>query len=125
MKDRGAKPLRVPYKQALELKKLGFDEDCQGFYTDDGIYFSNNTPIYSLTFSCKAPLFERVFQWFRNRYNLSVEIQTPIAENEKWNPSIHKIHIFGNHFDNDGFDTYEEAQLACLKRLIDMALLKN
>lgn len=119
------KDLCVPYKQSLELKNLGFDEACQGFYTDDGIYFGNNTPIYSLTFSCKAPLFERAFEWFRNRYKLSAEIQTPDGSNGNWHPSVHKINGFGNYFDNDGFDTYKEAQLACLVKLIEMALLNN
>jgi hypothetical protein len=39
----------IPYEQALSMEKLGFVERCFGFYTLEGYYFPNTTPLNSLT----------------------------------------------------------------------------
>jgi hypothetical protein len=71
----------VPYAEALGLKKLGFDEPCFAFY-DESLYFPNNENQYG-TFcnqkldasSCSAPTFSQVFRWFRENYDLHVQIR--------------------------------------------------
>lgn len=126
----------VLYEEALTLKELGFDEEsiC--------LYKSNKECIAvdqhwgaSLTGICKkdgywineneylAPLYSQVFRWFREKHNLSFECYTPDGKEGKWKPQIHKINGYGNYYDNDGFDSYEEAELNGLKKLIE--IVKN
>lgn len=109
----------VPYEIALKLKELGFNDECFGFYSSDGIFHINGT-IFCPPYSCDAPLFQQAFQWFREKHNLSAEIQTPdMGGKGMWLPGIHKINGWGNYFDNNGFDSYKEAELECLKELIN------
>ena len=107
----------IPYQEALELKELGFDEPCFGFYiasqlvvTSDTVYNSSDIPV------CKAPLYQQTFRWFREKYNLFGQV------------NIHTYFIY--KISNDKFEmikqydkltnTYEEAELACLRKLIEI-----
>ena len=107
----------IPYEQALELKELGFDELCMagydkdfigklyiGFSTDDGALF--NTEYYIL-----APLYQQAFRWFRENHNLHHEIE--------YNGYEYVGYVSG--MTANIFKTYEEAELACLKKLIEIA----
>ena len=94
----------VPYEQALALKELGFDEPCLMYYdyswtlVDSGVY------------ECKAPLYQQAFRWFREKYNLNYVI----VKAESWFYTINGCNT------QEGFNTYEEAELACLKKLIEI-----
>ena len=83
----------IPYKQALALKELGFDEPCFGFYekeilkptsyvndfyhgTNHGVDFEN---IFK---TIPAPTFSQVFRWFRDKYGLISYIQTSYVTHE-------------------------------------------
>lgn len=124
----------VPYQEALALKELGFDEPCFAYYTDEeskfipasysqeGIYPTNSDLIQDWI---STPLYQQAFRWFREKYALVAEIQAPDGKDGKWNPTIHKVYGFGNHYDNDGFNTYEEAELACLRKLIEIVKQKE
>jgi len=118
----------IPYEQALELKQLGFDEPCFAFY-DESLYFPNNENQYG-TFCnqkldvpfCSAPLYQQVFRWFREKYNLDISINTVYS---KYNEILSRKYsgVIDNEgvFTNVGFyDTYEEAELTCLKKLIEI-----
>jgi hypothetical protein len=77
----------IPYKLALELKQLGFDEPCFGRY-----YYKESYPILNpnsgeteLVFefgqyikqteiTILAPLYQQAFRWFREKYELVHEI---------------------------------------------------
>ena len=130
--------LFIPYTQALALKELGFDEPCimcyYGISRDDkfdGLYLHTgtgkvcNTHLKEEEDGITAPLYQQAFKWFREKHNLNAEIQAPDGSNGKWNPTIHKIKGFGNYYDNDAFETYEEAELACLKKLIEIVEPKS
>jgi len=111
----------IPYEQALALKELGFDESCYNQYTDGTLDLPCTKYDYpDCVESIPAPLYQQAFRWFREKYNLVAEIQAPDGKNGKWNPTIHKAYGFGNHYDNDGFNTYEKAELACLRKLIEI-----
>jgi len=120
----------IPYEEALALKKLGFNEKCFACFDEKQIfgltvmsikkYYTNSKED---TWNCAAPLYQQVFRWFREEHQLSFECKTPDGKNGKWFPGVHKVNGFGNYYDNDGFATYEEAQLACLKKLIE--IVKN
>lgn len=120
----------VSYEIALKLKQLGFDEPCFTYYyeltsnlrTHLGVDI-NNAWTYSgnkkLGFTL-APLYQQVFRWFRNKYDMDISINTIYY---KYNENISKKYrvVIDNKtvFTNVGFyDTYEEAELACLNKLI-------
>jgi hypothetical protein len=68
-----------------------------------------------------APTFSQAFRWFREKYQLHSTI-TSISQ-ESWQWHIQKPgQQLGKLYDED-FYTYEEAELACLKRLIE--IVKN
>jgi hypothetical protein len=103
----------IPYEQALSMEKLGFVERCFGFYTLEGYYFPNTTPLNSLTYGCDAPLYQQAFRWFREKYELDGFVFNS-------GDSKYSFNISDNYFLNT---TYEEAELACLKQLIE--IVKN
>jgi len=98
----------IPYKQALELKELGFDEPC--FTTALGIDITLKSDV-------KMPLYQQAFRWFREKYSLHGEI---FGQLRPANNFMYALKIAGTDIMNDGFKTYEEAELACLKKLIEI-----
>jgi hypothetical protein len=114
----------VPYEQALALKELEFDGPCFGVYiaghlmiTYDSIYNSTDIPVV------KAPTFSQAFRWFREKGYLSYIEVFNDGKYDYTNVSSY----FSEEVDyNDGpFDTYEEAELACLKKLIEIVEIKE
>lgn len=118
----------VPYEQALALKELGFDEPCfKGFYNKVDIYstvfnpvdFNNKSPDQPMI---SAPLYQQVFRWFRETHNIEGQVK---SWKEKggviWHYSIQKVgepSIFRSI--DCAASTYEEAQLKCLQKLIEI-----
>jgi hypothetical protein len=111
----------IPYKEAFELKQLGFDEPCLSYY--EGESFSYHlASIKGDDYIIPAPLFQQVFRWFRDKKlsDMCVCRYQSIEDGGVcYYYSITKD--FGieetRHF-KEGFFTYEEAELACLKKLI-------
>ena len=132
----------VPYEQALALKELGFDEDCFGCYTEKkevivrvGDYrsFQNNDSedVIIRDFNSyengtvSAPLYQQAFRWFREKYKISGEISSDYYLEGKDNEWEYNIYQLGK--EDDGyvgtipiFKTPEDAELACLKKLIEI-----
>ena len=115
----------IPYEQALELKELGFDEECFAFYD----YYTKGAPlkIYDSQSDCigeAAPLYQQAFRWFRDRKLSDCCVCRYQGNNDG---GIYYYYVitkdFGveetRHF-KEGFFTYEESELACLKKLIDI-----
>jgi hypothetical protein len=123
------------YPEALELKQLGFDEPCFAFY-DESLYFPNNENQYG-TFcnqkldasSCSAPTYSQAFRWFRDKHQLVHHmywVYKKMYDGVDWIFHIKGINMINNNVvphDETRFETYEEAELACLKKLIE--LIKN
>lgn len=106
----------IPYEQALELKELGFDEPCFG-------YFRNKEVVIEFCFNdiiLTAPLYQQAFRWFREKHGLYKEIRkaSSIVNEFKFVEIYYKDN---KDFFIGGHDTYEEAELACLKKLIEIA----
>ncbi len=123
----------IPYEQALELKELGFDEPCFGFY-DESLYFPNNENQYG-TFcnqkldpsSCSAPLYQQAFRLFRDSYNLFSTINVDKTMEPKFCYSIARYETsqffegwYDEVFNSDLYYTQEEAELDLLKKLIEI-----
>ena len=112
----------VPYEQALALKELGFDEPCFGFYND----MENNKPMGG-NFPCdgrnSAPLYQQAFRWFREKHDLHSCV-APVYEDEISKVIVYWFWIqgFDSFEDEDiNYKTPEEAELECLKKLIEIA----
>jgi hypothetical protein len=126
----------VPFELSLKLKLIGFDEPCLAVYRGGSLYGSGTSvnryyddghweleknsnyggKIYQWV---SAPTFSQVFRWFRENYNLKGCI-TPV-EYLDGTPDTYHWSIYDNY--NSGNDqlTYEEAELACLEKLIEIA----
>jgi hypothetical protein len=142
----------VPYELAVKLKELGFDMECFGrFYTKPGCkmfsvdekgrpYPIKNTPkkLYTLGEDfvlndnnvITAPLFSQAFRWFREKHKI-ISVIDFTCEGDNWedveyNVKLSEIEHFKTHdtFVGHGYKTYEEAELACLDKLIEI-LEKN
>ena len=66
------------YEIALKLKELGFNELCFGFYYNENnfeIAIPDVVKVICDKFNyIKAPLWQQVTTWFRNKYKISIEI---------------------------------------------------
>ena len=119
----------VPYEQALVLKELGFDEPCFGIWMERGkkhdvIYVAKqeNAWMAEQNEGILAPLFQQVFRWFRETYNLHSCV-APVYEDETKKVILYWFWIQGfDDFDSENIDykTPEEAELACLIKLIEI-----
>ena len=109
----------VPYEQALELKELGFDEECLGNFADDEKYtlFTNGNRPGKID----APTFSQAFRWFREKYGLYSWITMELGATLSFCWIITGENKSTEH--KAFFKSYEEAELACLIKLIE--IVKN
>jgi hypothetical protein len=121
----------IPYEQALALKELGFDEPCMAGYDISTnqlfIGYEHNHDFYT-----QAPLYQQAFRWFRENHNLYAEVK--VEDSVKLGGQKFYWIVFGacKSFegslwircleDSNGVmsNTYEEAELECLKKLIEI-----
>ena len=129
--------LFVPYQPSLDMKELGFDEPCLAFFWNTGKFYTCADYVHTISYhtqnqlgdynydSTSAPLYQQAFKWFREKYRLYLDID-PM---EKYNfyYTIYDITQNKNEkIENEMyvFDsperTYQEAELACLKKLIEI-----
>jgi len=120
----------VPYNSALRMKALGFDEPCFTYYSSKGslvtglIEIAEGFNVEDLNKGTLAPLFQQAFKWFRDEHKLYNRPLTALRNLDNktvhYNglpsktPSIYTIF----------YDTYEEAELACLEMLLDIVETK-
>jgi hypothetical protein len=114
------KELFVPYEPSLALRELGFDEPCIGYYNK---YKKINNYEFWATVDCninnlKAPLYQQAFKWFREKYSLYPSIISPDKNNHFF--TIVGEDLYESDDEQDNFDTPEEAENACLKKLIEI-----
>ena len=115
----------IPYEQALALKELGLDEPCFGFYNNaDGNVWIKHAVDESIkniyTGDFEAPLYQQAFRWFREKYKLDGKPEYFLND---W-----YCFIINDMKEEDTsrrlfteFPSYEEAELECLKKLIEIA----
>jgi hypothetical protein len=122
----------ISYEQALALKELKFDEPCLGWW-------STTTPNIELmieevfpgefkTSTLLAPLYQQAFRWFREKYKLFGCIDLHISTPTHWYIRIDDIikndYMYHSEDENLKYNTYEEAELACLDKLIEIVKSK-
>ena len=113
----------ISYEQALALKELVFDEPCLGYYLTSTLFISNDVVYNSTDFPViKAPLYQQVFRWFRDKYELYHEIIREKGINDS--SYIRFIPIIQFKIKKKVLytpsSTYEEAELKCLNKLIEL-----
>lgn len=139
----------VTYPIGLRLKALGFDEPCFGYYVDGelrginlGIEELGGIEPYYQRFGfhtlsnhdidnpnkivVTAPTYSQAFRWFREKYNAVCEI----IRKEDGNHSEFIGWVFINNRKIDVVSywdskTYEEAELACLNKLLEIVESKS
>jgi len=105
----------VPYELALRMNQLGYkkegvDEDCFAFYDEEEYLFTVREQDDIDEEWLIAPTFSQAFRWFRENHDLNYVI----VKAESWFYTINGCNT------QEGFNTYEEAELACLKKLIEI-----
>ena len=115
----------LPYELALELKQLGFTEPCLASYYHAGRRLDICEYINHGEYTVLAPTYSQAFRWFREKYNIDVSINTVYSKyNENTSKKYGGVTDNESVFTNVGFhNTYEEAELACLKEMIK--IVKN
>jgi hypothetical protein len=119
----------VSYEIALALKELGFEEPCFGAWVNNELFITENEKpkIQSLSINqCTAPLYQQCWRWFREKYNITVYLY-PYFENQYQElkglkPDGYRYITFP-YGKSRMYETYEEAELGCLVKLIE--IVKN
>jgi hypothetical protein len=110
----------IPYEQALELKELGFDEPCFAWYVSESYGLEYGEVIKSdlIRDGIVAPTYSQAFRWFREKHDL----MSVIGYSRGWKYSflIETIEEHKTIIVVDTINTYEEAELECLKKLIEI-----
>ena len=108
------------YTQSLALKELGFKERVSRYF-ENGKFklypeihgWDFNT---SFTTCVSAPLKSQVFEWVRNEYKIQSLIQEYMLNTY--------MYTIDDGINSDisvvGFETYEEAESACIDKLIEL-----
>jgi hypothetical protein len=95
----------VTYEQALALKELGFEYEK---------FYNYTSPMTNL-----APLKQQVFRWFREKYNFKscIMFRHSMEDDKEYYDWL----IKGQEVVYRHFTTYEEAENACIDKLIELA----
>jgi predicted GNAT superfamily acetyltransferase len=116
----------VTYEQAVALKELGFNEKCMGYFDvrlehQIGNFDFTEIKGYDKSIAALSPLKQQAFRWFREKYELIglIEIGTQefnydIYDNIKDRSILGTARLSYN-------DIYEEAENACIDKLIQIA----
>jgi hypothetical protein len=113
----------VPYELALELKELGFDEECLDCYNHKGNLWGMRLSQQStVDGACLAPLYQQAFRWFRENklsdcYVYRYQERTDGSINYGYS-ILNNFGIEETRFIKENYTSYEDAELACLKHLI-------
>ena len=123
----------IPYEQSVALKELGFDEPCMGYYIELKNPIEGLLKIGLDNEYLQAPLYQQVFRWFREKYEFYHTIDTYFNEDNTLNE--HCWYVYQNSDDRMKHQlkmlnsseihqvelTYEEAENACIDKLISIA----
>lgn len=112
----------VTYEQALALKELGFNDYCYRGYDKNQMLFyseqeSGHLLNYSVGMNVSAPLKQQVFRWFREKYFYLYKIHKHAPNRFSYSYE----NKYGIHVYKYNFNTYEEAESACIDKLIELA----
>lgn len=117
----------IPYKESLQMKKLGFDEPCFAWYRtrevikgSGALNFDTDGGMLNCLLQgdgvCAAPLYQQAFRWFYTQHKLWSLIRIGYGY-EPWFDFI--IQNSDMTFEPaESWSTPNKARLACLRKLI-------
>ncbi len=117
----------IPYEQALELKELGFKYGCQRFYNKNKKIkwsFANGLgqEYFNQSDAVAAPLYQQAFRWFDENTSFQGFVIASLKEGHfDW--EILNLDTEEKIECKEYYHTRLEAELACLKKLIE--IVKN
>lgn len=107
----------APYEESFELQELGFGERC--FRYQEIPRLADNKFIDRI----RIPTWQQAFRFFREKYNLFSAVNVDQTMEPKFCYSISKYAEDSDWavlvFNSDLYYTYEEAELALLRKLIE------
>ena len=122
----------IPYEQALALKELGFDKPCIAMYEHNTKKLKPRSGLCPSWFNdtndndtperwfMSAPLYQQAFRWFREKYKL-FPLQTG---NEHYTAFSLDMEFLSFVRANKNPNHFEEAELECLNKLIEIIKIK-
>jgi len=109
----------VPHQESLELEEIGFNEPCFGYWKSKNWLIQEKTRTDGYTHAdqeCLAPTYSQAFRFFREKHNIS-----------SWIYNSDMINFFYTILQggrivkaNNSYESYEEAELEYLKKLIEI-----
>lgn len=137
----------IPYEESIALKQLGFNEECLcSMYTDIPFNKTAGNPIKTLRIGCgdkdtdainisetqkfansnyadyfiAVPLYQQAFKFFREKYEFYPHFFSKENGSFVW---CIRWYVTEVQQDTPYLEarTYEEAELACLRKLIEIA----
>ena len=140
----------VQRERSAALRDLGFNEKCMAYHGKQssmmGLLYSNlyngNTFHNAVAtpsdkhLDVYAPTYRQAFKFLKKKYNMSPHINTHITNGKHSCSVIHDMYNNGSLHpdlitvgDKTGtavvFDEYEDAEMACLDKMIALAKTKN
>ena len=120
----------IPYELAVKMKALGFDEPCFSFYMggfkDLGkIKYVNPSNVAET--NVLAPTFSQAFRWFREKHDYAgfIQLVDPEYGGDYGYVIYYNLNYLAVDHWNKGFNSYEEAELACLDKLLEIVESKS
>jgi hypothetical protein len=116
----------IPYKQAIALKELGFDEPCLKFYANGKLVLgldtdnvdANNKPSQYNQLFVSAPTYSQTFRWFREKHKIFPYTYT--GNGNLFHYCMFIKYKDNQYHSNDLYLSNEEAELECLKKIIEL-----
>ena len=117
----------IPYEQALTLKELGFDEPCFKVKLKSKPQFDYTQSDYDdfpeqKELEVGVPLYQQAFRWFREKgLNYAINpYYSDTTDTVKYELIVYNIGGSSPMSKPIMFKTHEEAELECLKKLIEI-----
>ena len=127
------KTLFLPYRLAVKMKEIGFDEECLAYYkienNEFSFYENGRWDIININLknseikNCTAPLYQQAFDWFRSKgYQISIWVDPEQEDSCMTEIFFDKQYLF----ESREYRPYKETRQECLEKLIEIfGKLKN
>ena len=129
----------LEYQEAFELKKLGFDEPCNTCYDKLKMVASYGSTVFDYKnyntsgYMVSRPTYSQAFRFFRENHSLhfSIEEYELILgqSTENYDPLEEQAVVYLARVEEAGYikqlNTYEEAELGCLRAMIKLVKSKS
>jgi hypothetical protein len=115
----------IPYEHVSSLIALGFNEPVIA-HRQHGLDICLLKQPEVLLTDLSMILYQQAFRWFREKYNLLSEIGLRDREDlSTWKFEITIIGKYEMKHNSISYNTHEEAELACLTKLIEIVELNT